>query len=217
MSLERPLCSAIMPTRGRGIWAWQAVQCFLRQTYEPKELVILDDIDARSFAIPPSMKNIRYLLAEQKFAIGEKRNMCCRAASGDIIMHFDDDDWSAPERMADQMERLLASGKAVTGYRSILFYSELGDTYKFIGTPNYVVGTSLAYQRAFWERNPFTRQMVGEDNQFIYDAVSAGELVAADGTAFIVARVHSQNTSQKDVSGFVQLPSTVLPQGFLMQ
>ena len=40
-----------------------------------------------------------------------------------FICHFDSDDWSAPERVTDQVTRLGTFG-VVTGYHSMLFYDE---------------------------------------------------------------------------------------------
>ena len=47
------LVSAIMPTRSRPALSRAALNCFLAQTYEPRELVILDDDDDPSFLDPP--------------------------------------------------------------------------------------------------------------------------------------------------------------------
>ena len=43
------LVSCIMPTRGRPAFAQRAIDCFLRQTWEEKELIVVDDLDNRSF------------------------------------------------------------------------------------------------------------------------------------------------------------------------
>src|ERR1039457_5483020 len=39
----------------------------------------------------------------------------------DVIIHFDDDDWSAPTRISDQVKLLVESGKQAVGYREMLF------------------------------------------------------------------------------------------------
>ena len=48
------LISAIMPTRSRPPLSQVALDCFLAQTYEPRELVIIDDEDDPSFPIAES-------------------------------------------------------------------------------------------------------------------------------------------------------------------
>ncbi len=36
-----------------------------------------------------------YIYLTEKQMIGTKRNLACEATSGEVICHFDDDDWSA--------------------------------------------------------------------------------------------------------------------------
>src|SRR5678816_1554718 len=110
-----------MPTRGRAEWARKAVECFQSQTWPDRELVIVDDADCPSFAEPPEGEGIRYHQMFRQMTIGAKRNIAVSRAAGDIIIHFDDDDWSAPERMEDQVTRLVASGVGLTGYHSMIF------------------------------------------------------------------------------------------------
>src|SRR4051812_3839673 len=89
-----------MKSRAR-FWA-AAREVFAHQTYANRTLLTIDGDGPASF--------------------GAKRNIGIAQSLGDIIVHLDDDDWSAPTRVASQVERLLASGKAVTGYRTMPFY-----------------------------------------------------------------------------------------------
>ncbi len=210
------LVSAILPTRGRREFARQALESFLDQTYPEKELLILDDIDDPSFpdGVPHGHRILRWLSNSR--LIAKKRNDLCGYAAGPIIMHFDSDDWSAPDRMADQVERLEMSGAAVTGYHSILFFD--GRVFKYIGSPNYAVGTSLAFTKEWWAKFPFPENVqdgIGEDNEFVCNAYNRGRLCSVDGGSMIVARVHVDNTSKKDVDGFKFVGAAdSLPKGF---
>ena len=127
---------------------------------------------------------------------GAKRNYGCECAAGEIIAHWDDDDYSAPGRLADQIERLLESGKAVTGFHSMRFTDGVR-WWKYEGTRNYALGTSLCYRRAWWNAHRFPFVQVGEDNQFVAMAHSAGELVTADAGDLMFATNHSGNTSPR--------------------
>jgi glycosyltransferase involved in cell wall biosynthesis len=112
-----------MPTWNRRQFIRAAIQSFLDQTYEPRELVIVDDGDDRIEDLIPDDPRIRYLGLDgtHKLSTGYKRNVCCEAAKGEIICHFDDDDASMPTRIADQVERLQKTGKPITGYSSLFF------------------------------------------------------------------------------------------------
>src|SRR5262245_51000937 len=115
-----------MPTRGRREYALQALDSFQGQTYPRKELIILDDSEDPSFNVYDFsnmwwFSDCSHAISTSRI-ISEKRNACCRMANGEIIIHWDSDDWSAPDRIADQVERLEQSGKSVTGYSEIIFY-----------------------------------------------------------------------------------------------
>lgn len=215
------LVTAIMPTRGRHAWAMSALDSFFKQNYTRKQLVILDDWEDPSFASPPVVTSVTYLRIDGRMIIPEKRNFCCSVASGEIICHFDDDDWSDPNRIADQFKRLQESGGSVTAYSSMLFYEPATNkATKFIGDRTCGVGTSLMYTRDHWKRHPFRPGLetpnVGEDNQFVDQAVRGGEFTAVDVGQMMVARVHPGNTSPKDVSRYRPIPFESIPRGFLL-
>lgn len=215
------LISAIMPTRGRAVMAATAINTFLQQTYSKKQLVILDDADDPSFLDPPEFKTVTYMRVDGRLLIAEKRNVCCQYAAGEIICHFDDDDWSSPHRMTAQFDFLKTSQASVVGFHSMLFYELMtGRAAKFTGHNTYGLGTSLMYTRDYWKRHPFRPgpedPNVAEDNQFVREAVSAGEFKGVDARDMMVATVHQLNTSPKDISknGFSFVPQTAIPKGF---
>lgn len=194
------LVSCIMPTKARQRWAAQAVECFLAQTYPEKELIILDDPTDPSFPgglyVPG---RILRFIAGGNGSIAQKRNNACGLAEGQIICHFDSDDWSAPNRIADQVKRLEESGKACTGYHSLLFHVAHDRWMKYEGHANYAIGTSLCYLKSFWQQHPFRPGTdfpnVGEDNNFVSAAAKMGELASVDGGLMMVARVHEGQTN----------------------
>jgi O-antigen biosynthesis protein len=142
---------------------------------------------------------------EESIQIGPKRNFGCERAAGAFIAHWDDDDHSAPGRLADQLQRLDESGKAVTGYHSMRF-TDGERWWRYGGTVNYALGTSLCYRRDWWRARRFRSLQVGEDNQFVSEADALGELVTADAGELMYATVHPGNTSPRKMgSAFVKL------------
>lgn len=187
-----PTVSCIMPTRGRPQFARQAVEYFLAQTWPAKELLILDDFFAPSFSAPPAGDGIRYFSERHKLIVGAKRNRCCSEASGDIICHWDDDDYSAPGRIADQVARLLESGAEVTGYSEMEFRNG-AKSWLYRGANGYMLGTSLMYWRDAWRRRPFADLNVAEDLLF-----QAGRKTAsAPAGELMWASIHPGNTSPR--------------------
>lgn len=187
------LVSCIMPTCRRDRFILAAVDCWRRQTYEPKELIILDDGEGMTISGP----GIQYERIPKKMMTGSKRNACCELARGEIICHFDDDDWSDPGRIEDQVTRLKSTQKPITGYGTLLFWDTLtlqAKRYK-PSLKNYICGTTFCYLKSFWQIHQFKDKQVASDNHFIYPYLS--QVAASDETRFVVARIHDSHTSNK--------------------
>ncbi len=218
-----PLVSCVMPTTGRKQLAALAVECFLAQDYPAKSLTILDDWDDPSFPNGIEHELIQYHLIDYligKLNIPQKRNRVNALASGDILVHVDSDDWSAPDRLSQQVTFLEESGKSVIGYHSLLFFDErLNKVARYVAPQNiYALGTSLMYRRRFWEAHPFIEgRFTGSDTDFVRFARDAKQLATLDGGQMMVARCHDNNTGPKDIRkpGFVAASLSELPQGFV--
>ncbi len=171
----------------------------------------------RRFESPPVRPGVSYF-RWPRLLIGAKRNALCDAARGDIIIHWDSDDWSAPDRIGDQAERLAASGKPMTGYHSLLFWDERNDLgYRWTGPSGYACGASMCYRREFWAAHKFPNISVAEDNAIVLEAQKAGGIASAEGRQMLIARVHGANTSSAQRIGQNNWPliaKTEFPQSF---
>ncbi len=190
-----------MPTRGRSELAKKAVDYFLAQTWPNKELLILDDEDVPAFDIAPDGCQLYQNIGEP-LTIGAKRNWLCAVAKGEIIAHWDSDDYSAPTRLAEQYQLLESSGKAVTAFHSMIFIDEIArQAAKYLGDPGDICGTSLMYRREYWLDHPFLDIMIQEDLCFSRHAEALGELHSADANGLMIARTHGDNTSPRSMVG----------------
>ncbi len=193
--------SAMMITRGRAAYAREAAECFMGQTYENKDLIILDDVEEPSFPDGIFGESVRYFTSATR-TIGAKRNEAAALCDGDVIAHWDSDDLSAPNRLEIQLNAILETDRAVLAFNSMLFHEEQSDKWgRYVGYPGYAVGSSLMYRRDWWEKHPFIdgKNNVGEDNRFADEARLAGQLQCFDGGSMMVARVHDSNTSIKNL------------------
>src|SRR5262249_35755349 len=119
----RPLVSCIMPTHNRRAFVPRAIQQFLAQDYAHRELVIVDDGPDMVADIIPADPRIRYVRFERRMTLGAKRNTACQLAHGEVIVHWDDDDWIASWRLSYQVRALLQHpGADVCGLARIMFY-----------------------------------------------------------------------------------------------
>jgi glycosyltransferase involved in cell wall biosynthesis len=205
-SESRPRCArgfrfvtCLCVTRNRRQWIPKAIACFQSQTYPHREMLILADGGSVRDLVPAD-NSIRLLELEGAAQIGEKRNLGCDRALGEIICHWDDDDWSAPGRIADQVSRLVESKLAVTGYRSMRF-TDGSRWWLYQGTPLFALGTSLCYRKDWWKKHPFRYVQIGEDNHFVTAAGAERQIVTSEAGELMWATVHSTNTSPRSLSG----------------
>src|SRR5262245_17075498 len=119
---ESCFVSCIMPTYNRRGLVAQSIRYFLRQDYEPRELLIVDDGPDAIGDLVLIDPRIRYFRLPAKSSIGAKRNLACEEARGGIILHWDDDDWHAPRRISYQVASLLEQQADLCGLRIVLFY-----------------------------------------------------------------------------------------------
>jgi glycosyltransferase involved in cell wall biosynthesis len=189
-------------TRNRREWLPQAIRSYQAQTYPRRELLIVaDGADVRDL-VPTDDPSVRLLEIEEGSHIGDKRNFGCSRATGELIAHWDDDDFSEPGRVDQQVQFLARSGRAVVGYHSIRF-TDGARWWLFCGNPINALGTSLIYRRDWWGAHKFPTVQIGEDNLFIATARKFGEFESADGREMMYARMHPGNTSPKSTAGRV--------------
>jgi len=186
------LVTCLCLTRNRRNWLPQAIACFESQTYPDRELLIVADGDDVSDLVPQDPR-IRLIVTGPFPNIGAKRNWANVQAKGEIIAHWDDDDHSAPGRLAGQMTRLQVSGKAVTGYQSMKF-TDGTSWWLYTGNAAIAMGTSLCYRRAWWMAHPFPAQQIGEDATFVGLAAQEQELVTEGDLNLMYATIHPGNS-----------------------
>src|SRR5438128_706592 len=147
------LVSCIMPTCNRRRFAVQAVRYFLAQDYPSKELVIVDDGTEPLARLISNDPQIRLFRKETKQILGAKRNFACEESKGEIIVHWDDDDWSAPWRVRYQVDQLLNARADICGLERIFFYAPSdSQAWEYVypgGQRRWVYGASLCYRKSF--------------------------------------------------------------------
>ncbi len=196
-----PMVSCIMPTYNRRSFVPHAIRYFLRQDYENKELLVLDDgADSVEDLIPPA-PNIRYYRLPQKITLGAKLNLACEYAQGSIIANWDDDDWYAPMRLSYQVEALQEQAIEVCGINQLLYFdlkSKKGYLYRYPSNQRiWLLGSSLCFTKALWERNKFAEIQVGMDGLFVW-ATPPGRVRALENYHFSVHLIHPNNVSPKN-------------------
>ena len=223
-----PTVTCVMPTRNRPArFLASALKCFFEQDYrEEMELLVLDDSDEP--ALPPfkrtEKRRVRYIWEDPIMghsALGAKRNRANTKARGQVIVHWDDDDWYTPERVSRQVEFLLEQKKQVVGYHSFLYWREAdgkGFMYTDPAFRPHAGGSSMCYWKSWWKQYPFMDRQVGEDFLFATTAKRYKELASEDGCEMLVARIHGSNTAHPVFGSrkFPEVPRERFPKGFLL-
>jgi glycosyltransferase involved in cell wall biosynthesis len=189
-----------MPTYNRRAFVPKAVRYFLRQDYPNCELVVVDDgSDPVADLIPPD-ERIRYLGLKTRQLLGVKRNLACEAAAGEIIVHWDDDDWQASWRVSYQVACLRKQQADICGLEHLYFYEPTsGRAWQYhypADRRQWLHGGTLCYTKAFWAGNPFPAFNVGEDTGFLWSDHPKVMLPLQNG-AFYVGTIHAGNVSPK--------------------
>lgn len=208
-----PIVSFVMPTYNRSKYISTAIRSFFQQTYPLVELIIVDD---GTEPIPLTHGSIQYIKLGKRTSTGTKRNIGAEAARGEIIASLDDDDWSSPHRLDDQVQRLIKTGQAVTGYNISVMYDTA--TKKFHrtrgGPPYFASGSSQCYWKSWWQKHPFPDETFGEDMLFARTARLDGQLSIADPGQMLIVLRHDDNTSSMNINRFPVYETENIPAEF---
>ena len=197
---EMPLISCIMPTRNRHLFVGQAIWYFQKQDYPNKELLVLDDGEDTVENLIPDDPHIKYIRLNKRLSLGAKRNLACEMSNGELIAHWDDDDWVAPKRLSTQVKYILNSNASVCGLSNVLYYQpNTGKAWYYRYPDNqrpWLAGGTLLYRRSAWETNQFPEIDVGEDTEFIW-RLPPDCLQKIENKSLYIGIIHDRNTATK--------------------
>jgi len=177
---------------------------------EKMELLILDD--SPGAIIPDFAKNhkqIRYIIHPKKLPIGHKRNLLCKYARNEYIVHMDDDDWYEKTSVACRIRILLEFQKKIKrdgcfGCTKVLCLDLISNQMfeafdkSVTGDPATLSESTMAYSKRYWEQQKWEDgSKYAECLPFIknrHDTVCTGPSV------FIVTQfTHGENTVTRRV------------------
>ena len=234
---EWPLVSCIMPTYNRRAYVPQALHSFLQQDYPNRELIVIDDGTDPIEDLIPTAENIKYLRKPHRMSIGAKRNLACQHARGEIIAHWDDDDWYSPDRLRYQVAPIVAGAADFTGLENKFvlklpageFWTTDPQLHQRMFVEN-VHGGTLVYRKDVWTQGcRYPEVNLAEDAWLLYRATHNGKrlLRLSNPGVFVYVR-HDSNAWREfapgsfiDPNGWQRLPPpTLFPSGafsFYMQ
>lgn len=194
----RLLITVMMPTMvGREAFARRAARQLAAQKPGPAgginvELLVVQnegDPDLRLGAFS------RVLRVPPDLNLGQRRNRAVQAASGDILVLWDDDDWSGPRRLVRLVEPLILGRADLITFRDAWCAYIGGRFWKFgkLGA-SYVDGSLCTWKKHLLE-HPFGDGNVAEILWTVGEMQRAGlrQLIVDAGMDFCIVR-HDRNT-----------------------
>lgn len=172
--------SCILPSYNRHDFIDHCIKLLHEQRFEYPheiELIIVDD-SPKKYVLNESKKiKIKHIVTTRK-SIGEKRNIAVKNSTGDYIVHWDDDDWYAPNRISYQLKPII-DGKAdmtcLTDFKLYnicekKMYKMTKSNLKRYFAPYSIQGGTLCYKRELWGVSKYPHTSLAEDIGFVYDA-----------------------------------------------
>ena len=162
--------SCVLATGNRPAFTRQAIRCFLRQTRDDSELIVVDDGARPVDELCAGLLRVRYVRLDEPTPLGTKLNTGIRQSQGDIIQKLDDDDFYHPEFLERAAETLSRSRheRTLVAWDCFLILLAGDDRVRFSGH-GWTAGGTLCFHRALWERGPFRDAPRQVDTFFIED------------------------------------------------
>ncbi|HET9304838.1 MAG TPA: glycosyltransferase family A protein [Candidatus Sulfotelmatobacter sp.] len=203
--MSEPLVCAICLTADRPEMTKRAVQSFRAQTYPNKRMLIWDTSQRPGEPLASDHFVVWHVLSVPGLTIGELRNWANHTAvdlGAEVLIHWDSDDLSRPERISEQVAHLEQSGADAVGYNIVPFWRDPpGEAWLYTNrNRSYGIGASLAYRAEYWQRHAFaalpkTKGGTGEDTEFVRNAGMSGvSAISNSGEPRLICLIHDGNT-----------------------
>jgi len=152
----------ITPTYGRLPFLGRLLASFLSQTYDDKELVLVND--DKNVELVCEHPNVTVINMNKKLLIGQKKNLATNLGYHDLYLPHDDDDIFLPNRIANCV-KIHQDNPDINLYRNLSNYTIYGDQfYVALATLNAVSYT----RKGFFESGGYTHPVnSGEDQAFL--------------------------------------------------
>ncbi|TGA98718.1 glycosyltransferase [Sporolactobacillus shoreae] len=184
---------------------------FLRQDFNPKELIILlnkKELNAGQWKEETANYNNIHIfqLGEEK-TLGECLNFGGQQARYNVIAKFDDDDYYSPAYLTNMVSRLKGKNVDVIGKSSIFVYFKSEkklSLFRRSKSPFYIkkerdlkralAGGTLIFKKDVLKKVPFAPLNKGEDLQFQKDCLRQGlSLFSSDPYDYALLRYDSKH------------------------
>jgi len=171
--------SVILTTRDRPNLLPVAIECYRQQTYQHRELIVVDD--GERFPVNPAALDAvggRLIRVAPGTPLGAKLNCGIEPARGSLCQKMDDDDWYAPGFLASMVSALMEHRSEVCipafAFMMPFLFFELSRWEIRRSISSNIPGATLLFFRDDWAHHPFRAVRFDEDTWFVLDRLRDG-------------------------------------------
>lgn len=206
----QPKVSCLMVTSfapARREFLAQSLECYARQTYANRELVVVGDCEGDDQRLLTETvarlgrSDTRVVLSPERHTLGALRNMSVAHATGEFVCQWDDDDLFHPRRIERQIAPLLAGGAHASLIGAHFSYFQPQRRMVVVDWRTTLVGGhpgTLTMRRALSVRYPEdgSASLRGEDSVLFHQLRRQKIPIAVlhDEPELFVYRFHGENT-----------------------
>lgn len=190
----------------------KCLECYDAQTYSPKELVVVcngsEEYRRKLMNVLNNRSDVTFVQLTEKLSLGDKRNIAVKAARGQYICQWDDDDLCHPTRLEAQ-RRLMGKAPAHC-FTQMLHFLEPTKQLYWLKWPVPIPGVLMA-QRDLLLANPFPPLEKTEDEEVVNKLYHQGQLVSTDNPAWLYVYVYHGNNTWEETHHRNLIHGTALP------
>ena len=218
---QQPAVSVVMATRRPDLLEHALGQVARQRGVERLELVLAPhgfEVDPGRLAELAGRATVQQVPQPEDTVFGDVLHAAASAASGDIVMKMDDDDWYAPDVVADLLLARAYSGAELVGMPDDLYYVEPTDETVRLGQPSevyrqFVAGGTLMVDRGLLHEVGGFRSVRRHVDAELIAAVRAagGATYRTHGLGYVLRRTDSGHTWQADLDDLRARAAQVVP------
>jgi glycosyltransferase involved in cell wall biosynthesis len=233
-----PLVSVIVPTYEGAAFVGETIESVLAQTYEPIEIVVVDDAstDGTPDLVAGYGERVRLERGRERLGPTRRRNEAISFAQGELIAWLDQDDLWLPEKTEREVAVMLARpevGLVYSGYEA--FDDDTGETIPWrereseaegdVLVPLFVHGCFVGSLTALFRREVLTRRNMRlretdfsfGDDYYLWLALSLDWQVVRIDEVLARYRRHPENESSRLAQTNFHLKRVALLKEFLAE
>jgi len=203
-----PLVSCLCLTRNKPRHLARAITCFLGQTYEPRELVVVhrsDDAETKAVLeryadngkiVPISLEK------DPARTLGHLRNISIERCNGEYFCQWDDDDWYHEDRIRLQVAGALDNHQDASVLTHLLFF-DVASGKAYLSNMRLWEGTLLCRKAALGTSVRYRALPRMEDSFFMNAVIEHARVYPLVAPQLYIYEIHQSNTWNSEHFNFM--------------